>query len=912
MPTATCDGKVKPAFSAHYISGTHWDREWYRPFQEFRLLFVELVDGLLDLMEKKPEFRYFHFDGQTCVLEDYLEIRPEQRDRLARLILEGRILIGPWYTMPDLFCPGAEALIRNLLQGRRVCRHWGVDPMPVAYTCDMFGHPSQMPQIYHGFDLPHCVLGRGTNEHTTPAFFRWEAPDGTGVFCFKLQDRSGYGAFVGARREFEKGTSDPEGETRALESLKQYIGHEIGRCNGDTLCLIDALDHMPPAGDAPRYIRAAEAACPEVSVTHSTLPAFFAEAEAGALDVPTRKGELREPARTRNGYLWLIPNCPSSRVRMKQANDACQCLFERWVEPWLAFAAVSGHDIPRGFLEVAWKHVLLNHAHDSICGCSIDQVHRDMMYRFDQARLLGEQLRNHAFGLLTAECSDLATAEHEFTLTLANPVPCRRTEVVVFHVNFPADWPRRFQEGFRSQPVNAFRLYDDTGREIPYQLLDIEPGIGTRTEFARMGIGEGGHAATRYTVAAELTLPGTGFTSLRVSPADMPVRRFERLRTGPLTADNGILALEIMPNGTIQIRDGRSGETYRDLLLVEDCAEIGDGWFHGPSVSDETALSGGCQAQISVVHDGPEMVTFRIALELDLPKRYDWPHERRSPERCRLGIVHLVSLRRGATRVEVTTVVDNDAEDHRLRMLFPADVPEASTYIAHHPFDLVVRPIARDPETVDWSEPDWPEKPFLDLQAVGCGQRGLAFLSGGGLHEGGVADDTRRTMQVTLLRSFRRTVGTPGEQDGLEPGKITFRYALMPYSGEFPAAEALHQTAALQAGLLSRQTGRTASGYPAMAGNAHPRRSFLEQQDRTLAISAVKQAENGNGCIVRLWNPDGETRTDCLAFGRTPLDVRTVKMHEEGEDPLGGAALLAEQVRVTLGPHRIGTLRITF
>ena len=110
---------------AHYISGTHWDREWYRPFEEFRFLLVQLIDGLIGLMERDAGFRHFHLDGQTCMLEDYVAIRPERRDRLARLIREGRILVGPWYTMPDLFCVGDEALIRNLALGRQIARSWG-------------------------------------------------------------------------------------------------------------------------------------------------------------------------------------------------------------------------------------------------------------------------------------------------------------------------------------------------------------------------------------------------------------------------------------------------------------------------------------------------------------------------------------------------------------------------------------------------------------------------------------------------------------------------------------------------------------------------------------------------------------------------------------------------------------------
>jgi alpha-mannosidase/mannosylglycerate hydrolase len=842
---------------AHYISGTHWDREWYRTFQEFRLLFVELVDGLLDLMERNEQFRFFHFDGQTCVLADYLAIRPEQKPRLERLIRNGRILIGPWFTMPDLFCPGAEALVRNLLLGQRIAREWGVEPMPVAYTCDMFGHPSQMPQIYQGFDMPYCVLGRGTNEHTTPAFFTWEAPDGTGVFTFKLQDAQGYGAFVGARRELERGTPTPENEAKARDSLKAYIEHEIKRANGNTLCLMDALDHMPPAADAPRYLAMVHEASAAVEALHSTLPAFFAEAEAGARDVPIRRGELREPAKNRHGYLWLIPNCPSSRVRMKQANDACQSLLELWAEPFLAFAALAGHTIPAGFLRHAWENVLLNHAHDSICGCSIDQVHRDMMYRFDQARLLADQLRNRAFGLLTAPCADLAKEAPEFTVTVANPLAQARREVVVFPIDFPGNWPRKFQEGFRSQAVNAFRLYTADGTEVPYQLLDLVPSFGERTHFAKMGIGEGGANGARYTVAAELDLPGLGFTSLRVAPANMVVRRLGSLRTGPCRAQNEFLRLDFAGDGTLRLTDLRHGNEFTDLLLFEDRAEIGDGWFHGPAVNDEIVLSRGGGAQLAVVHDGPDQVTFRIELRLSVPQRYDWSAERRGSDRAELRIVSLVSLRRGAPAVEVQTTVHNTVEDHRLRLLLPSDATAAQTYLAHHPYDLTERPIALAPETLDWSEMEIPEKPFLDLQAVGDGNRGLAFVSAGGPHEGGVADDARRTMHITLLRSFRRTVGTPGERDGLELGDIVYRYALLPYTGELPAVEALRQAARLRAGLNTRQTGPVASGYPAMTGNQPARQSFLEQRDGTLVLAAVKPPETGTGLVLRLWNQIG-------------------------------------------------------
>ncbi len=906
---AAARGKME----AHYISGTHWDREWYRPVQEYRLLLVEVMDELLDIFRENPDFRYFHLDGQTCVLNDFTEVRPEKTDELAALMKDGRVLVGPWYTMPDLFCPGDEALVRNLLMGRRICGEWGVEPMPVAYTCDMFGHPSQMPQIYAGFDLPYCVLGRGANEHTTPAYFRWRAPDGTEVFAFKRQDQRGYGAFNGPRNVIESAGPDAdtaEVEGRAREAIERYVDHERGRANGDVLCLMDALDHVSPAADIARYIRLVEEACPGVTVQHSTLPAFFAAAEKNAKQPPVKTGELREPAKSRCGYLWLIPNCVSARVRMKQANDACQNLLEKETEPFLAFANLAGAGLPERFLRLAWEQVLLNHAHDSICGCSIDQVHRDMMYRFDQARIIGEQVRNKALGALTFGCADPAAdaGEEAFGLVLANPAPQARDETLVFDIDLPQDYAHDFALGFNTQRVKAFRLYDLDGNEVPYQRLALDPQYGWRSDVAQPCFLTDG-PCQRYTVAARVPLPALGFTSLVVKPSATAVHVMGSLRTGPTAAENEHLALCIDPNGTLSVTDKATGQTYTDLLTFEDRSEEGDGWFHGESVNDEIALSAASTAQVAVVQDGPELVRFRIAVTLDLPARYDWRRQRRSDERVAQTVVSLVTLRRGARAVDVETTMDNRVEDHRLRVLFPTDAADATTWLAHHPYDVVERPIALDTETADWNEHDLAEKPFLHLQAVGDDDRGLAFLSAGGLHEGGVVDDARRTMQVTLLRSFRKTVGTSGEHDGLEQGRITWRYALLPYAGAFPAREAFGALQALQTAVAVRQTGRFSSGHPPMNGTDRPEKSFLAQKTGALVVSAVKPREAGGGLVVRLWNPTGRQQKETLTFDRKVQGAAYCKLNET---PAGGAkpAAKGKTVTVEAPAHGIVTVEV--
>ncbi|MEX0653872.1 MAG: glycosyl hydrolase-related protein [Phycisphaeraceae bacterium] len=926
--TDTAIAETEATFSAHYLSGTHWDREWYRPLQEFRLLLVELIDEVLELMETDDAFKYFHLDGQTCVLQDYLEIRPEHRDRLAKLIRAGRILIGPWFTMPDLFCVGDEALVRNLLLGQTICREWGVEPMPVGFTCDMFGHPSQ---IFAGFGHRDCVVGRGTNEHTTPMFFNWQAPDGSTVFTFKLQDAQGYGAFALPRAVLEKPTfileqmpgyqqalreagDDPARRTAVQEQwfrkeLAHYVSHECDRTNGSTLALMDWMDHIMPATEVGRYLRLIQEARPDVLAKHSTLPAFFEDARRTARDVPIRQGELREPScDPGGGYLWLIPNCVSSRVRLKQANDACQNLLEKWVEPLLAVARLHGANVPPRLLRTAWEQVLLNHAHDSICGCSIDQVHRDMMHRYDQARILGEQLRNRAIGALTQGCRELGRTADEFTLTLINPLPRARREVMVFDIDLPPDYPTQFTEGFRSQSIKSFTLETATGEAVPYQRLAMTPMHNERSRYAQPCFQSDG-PMVRYTVAAAVDLPAMGFTSLRVVPSKRPVRRMGSLRTGPASAANEHLAIAIADNGTLTLTDKQTGETYTDLLSFEDRSELGDGWFHGHALNDEQHLSHAGPVQVSVVHNGPDLVSFRSTVTLNVPARYDWHHERPAEEQVALRISSVVTLHRHARTVQVHTTVDNTAEDHRLQLLLPTDAREAKTYLAHEPFDLVARAIALDAETADWQEAEITEKPFLGLQAVGAGQRGLAFICGQGLHEGGVRDDTRRTMQVTLLRSYRRTVTTEGEHDGLEPGGIEYHYALMPFAGRLPCTAALEELAVLQTGVVTRQSGARASGFPALEGDANPHQAFLDHAGRAV-VSTIKPAEQGGDMVVRLWNPGDEAVEETLTLHRNVRLARRLKLNEAVDENAPAPSAHARSVQCTVGPRQIVTLGI--
>ena len=175
------------------VSHTHWDREWYQPFQEYRLRLVQLIDRLLDLLDGEPAYRCFTLDGQTILLEDYLEVRPYRREKLQDYVQQGRLQIGPWYILPDEFLVSPEATIRNLILGDRVARQFG-PKMQVGYIPDSFGHVSQLPQILRGFGLDTAVTWRGIGP--APNEFRWIGADGTDVLAIHLRGGYGNAAFL--------------------------------------------------------------------------------------------------------------------------------------------------------------------------------------------------------------------------------------------------------------------------------------------------------------------------------------------------------------------------------------------------------------------------------------------------------------------------------------------------------------------------------------------------------------------------------------------------------------------------------------------------------------------------------------------------------------------------------------------
>ncbi len=316
------------------------------------------------------------------------------------------------------------------------------------------------------------------------------------------------------------------------------------------------------------------------------------------------------------------------------------------------------------------------------------------------------------------------------------------------------------------------------GREIPYQRLS------QRTNQLKKRI-----YATKFPepyrthdigVSLPLQIPASGYTTLtvRAEAGGRPTRHptTPGLATSECSMANEHLSVTMRANGTLSLTDRRSGQTYRRLLTLEDCADIGDGWYHGQAVNDQTFVSTAGSAAVALVHDGPYLTTFRVRTTMTVPATFDFDDRMaRSEQLTSLVIDSKISLRPGADRLEVESTVHNVAEDHRLRVLFPTGAA-TETYLAETPFDVVERPIALSADNHLYRELEIETKPQQNWTAVFDSERGLAVI-GDGLLESAIRNQDERTLALTLFRSTRRTVMTDGEPEGLLRGTMTFRYS---------------------------------------------------------------------------------------------------------------------------------------
>lgn len=782
-------------FRMHIVPHTHWDREWYFTLEEFRYRLLRLIDLLIDCMER-DQIRYFILDGQTIAIKDYLERRPENRQRLLRLIAENRIFIGPWYTQPNVFMSCAEAQVRNLEFGARDIAGYG-GGLEVNYMPDQFGFPTQLPQLMKGFGLGVMVGGRGMDKGSD-TYFVWEGADGTEVKACALPH-----SYINAHcisTNNEPVIFNVFGCTIRMAPLQEQMAvilSERERCPAPQLLALNGVDHMFPNPTMPETVEKINRDYPEVEAVQSNFGLYLKDVEA-TLTRPLRhrKGELRDPREN-----LILPASQSMRMDVKLRNICCEKTLLRRAEPLLALMKTLGQDrLPQADLDAAWELMLQNHAHDSLCCANSEPSYREILTRYDKVSdIARESLTDMEQHLLR-----LIGGLPEESVVVFNPSPFDREEPISFELTTAA--LRDYAEP---------HLYVD-GEEIPCRINGVRTDTLLRFVPFSGRVGEL-PVAIFHVTAWPGRIPALGWRTIGIRGGGVQAKPIEGLVTSFRSMENEFLRVEVADDATVTVTDKRTGESYCGLNAFLDNGEAGNGFQHIPPCHDLTVVSCGEEMSVSIEENSPERGVLVVSQKMSLPDGLTPDGLGRSERRVGIGITCRLILNRGADRVEFETEVDNRVPDHRLRVAFPTDCASETAYCGQ-PFDVTERPIR--PEAPNYMgegdyEPYVCYHPMQEFCGITDGKRGAAVAAE--LLEYEVLP-MRRTLTLTLLRATDRLlvgVLATGSKFRLPAaqmlGKTVFRYAFIPHAGGYQNAlrgieAASHPLIAVQKDFLEEQS----------------------------------------------------------------------------------------------------------
>lgn len=920
------DGFPRTAF---VVSHTHWDREWYRTLSEFRLSLVEVVRQVLDRLEQGGEFRHFVLDGQSLVVEDHLEIRPEDETRIRELVTQGKLSLGPWYILPDEFLVSAESTVRNLQVGHRVAERFG-GVQSVGYMPDSFGHIAQMPQILRKAGIDSFVYTRGNGDEIDSLGYEyfWCAPDGSEVLA--INQCGGYcnAAGLGFEEIWHAHTRREVDLNRAVEQVRELFAKMRELSRGDVVLLNNGCDHFPPQQEFGAVLGALREAFPDTAFVHSGLEEYVAAVRELGLAQRRHSGELL------GGRLHhILSGVWSARMPLKQSNDHCETLLAGVVEPFAAYGRFClGLEYPWSAVDAAWRLLMQNHPHDSICGCSTDAVHREMQTRFDRVAQTGAELVRRQLERIAPTFAARADGDRQTVLCVANPLPEVRSEVVERQVVL--------------QPMGIdprkLRMFDERGDEVPFVVtrtawverfwgIDYRKQLDARSQREQFDVyrQKFGPRILRDESQKETS---DCFLSIEFVARDLPpvghanffLREGASTDAGPqpsgtVKAESDRLTNEwfevrLLPDGTFDLRDRRTGQGWSGLNRLEDVEDVGDEYDWSPATRTRTVESGGLPGKVSIVEDTGLSGRLRAEWVLPLPRELVADRSGRSDTTVNCAVQVEIGLRQGQSWVDVELSFDNQVRDHRLRTLFPTGIA-GEELVSDGQFHVQGRAIER-PSGDGWVQPPPATVPQQEFSLVQGEDHGLAVLARGLPEVEALRSASGElTLALTLLRAVewlsrddfptRRhsnagpTLHTPDAQC---PGPHRFRYAVAPFAGDWRSADVRGISRRYRVPPLSIQgveDGLLAGG-----------RGLLSKTTAKTSISAIKRHETRDTLVVRLYNLHAEPVSERLQLGAEIAAVWAVDLLErrlaraEDHDD--------REIRLSLGAYEIVTLEIEF
>jgi len=844
--------------NVHVIPHSHWDREWYMPFEYHRAYLVKLIDTCMELFEHDKDFKSFHLDGHTALVEDYLEIKPDNEEKIKKYVKEGKFAVGPWYILQDEFLTSSEANVRNLLVGMDLAEKLG-KVTRIGYFPDSFGNAGQMPQILSQAGMDAIAFGRGvksvgmnnavTEDDSYASKYSemyWASPDGTSLFSILFSNW-----YCNAQEIPADG--DKKYWNRVIGDVEKFA-------STDELLMLNGCDHQPVQKDLSKALEKARENYPDYNFIHSDFESYVkACKEKIPADLNTVTGELI--SQDTDGWFTLVNTC-SAHIDLKVMNRKSEMLLEGVAEPLSVMASAMGKEYPHEQLLYSWKTLMKNHPHDSICGCSCDEVNEEMKIRFKKSQQSAEMIIRDDLEYIAKHIDTSAFTDCETVFAVVNTMPYKRNVLVTSELDI-----KRISCRIPDAPYNGCDIPGTIAKcdiyDGDYEIVDSEGNVyaceftNRRKQFDYTLPDDHfrqPYIAERGTVSFEaLDLPAVGYKVYGIRKID---KKAKPEQVSENTLENKYLKAVINKDGTIDLTDKATGKQYLGLMRFEDTGDIGSEYTYIAAKGD-AILSGNKPAEIELVRNNEFVTEYKVTVDMEVPKCCDEVAmtERNNfvalPERCggrsdetvTLSITSYITLTKNSKRLDIKTEVLNNACDHRLRVLFPTGL-NATHHKAETIFEAPERP-NKHKET--WENPSGCEhqQGFVMMNDENAG---LA-VANIGLYE---YETVGNTIAVTLLRA----VGEMGDW-GIFPTelsqqqkKLTLEYSVMPYSDD---AHIYSELSAFQYPVLITQifesSGRTFDG------------EILKWSGNCLKATAFKNKMNGNDIIMRFVNYSGDVQT---------------------------------------------------
>ena len=868
--------------TVHIISHSHWDREWYLPFEKHRMHLVELVDAILEKFETDENYRSFFLDGQTIALDDYLEIRPEKREQVKKYVREGRLWTGPWYILQDEFLTSGESCVRNLLTGMESAKKYG-KLSHVGYFPDAFGNAGQMPQVLKQAGMEAIAFGRGVkpvglnNEvkggqyESTFSEMNWQSQDGSSLPGILFANWYNNGMEIPVDEAEAKAYWDER-----LEKARKYAGTS-------QLLFMNGCDHQPVQKNFAQAIETARKLYPEIEFIHSDFETYAKAVKAEMTEqTSTVVGELT--SQETDGR-WTLVNTCSANADLKIANRKGESALERQAEPAYAVASILGAAYPEDLFSYSWKKLMQNHPHDSICGCSVDEVNREIEARFAKSLQVAEELYKNGLHLIADQIdTKFVTSDDgkkQITFAVFNFSGWKKTQVITVELDAKRIYGNLTQSWneLEGESLPTFALYDVSGNKVNAKIERKTTAFGYDLPDDRF---RQPYMAQRVQVTFEAEdVPAIGYQVyvLKEAEESLSTDTHELIETSTETTEatskdkefvmeNENVFVRINLDGSFDLTDKKTGHTFENCGIYEDTGDMGNEYIYIQDTDRQTITTRNIPATIFVEENSAIRSVVKVRHELEvpeaigdeiLPQRYSCVDlyqrkAKRSEKLVKLSIETTLTLEHHAKGVKVQTTVVNTAKDHRLRVLFPAGL-DSDMHFADSTFEVVRRPNRHGKA---WTNPSAceHEQCFVAMEDKNAG----ILVANRGLYEYEILPDEENTIALTLLRSVAEMgdwgyFPTPQAQ---MQGSYTVEYAIFPYEPEM-CAEAFalgygyqHDLAGVQLGMNREK--ETIFTPQAQSGILPIRKSFFEWKGNGLNLTAFKKGANSEDIFVRFVN----------------------------------------------------------